>query len=126
MYQLIYQSACRTGLTLDVLREIAQESAKRNRERGITGVMLVQDRNVVQVLEGEEDAVRALYNKISKDNRHGACTVLLPRHCEARAFSDWHMGLSEVEPDDEDLFRLAVSTIKARQRERDKGLKLSA
>ena len=126
MYQLIYQSACRTGLTLDVLREIAQESAKRNRERGITGVMLVQDRNVVQVLEGEEDAVRALYHKISKDSRHGGCTVLLTRHCESRAFSDWHMGLCEVEPDDEDLFRLAVSTIKARQRERDKGLKRSA
>ena len=119
VYQLIYQSACRTGLTLDVLRKIARESSKRNRERGITGVMLVQGRSIVQVLEGEENPVRALYHKISQDVRHGGCTILLCRHCKERAFADWNMGICEVDPADADLFRLAVSSIKARRRQRD-------
>jgi hypothetical protein len=126
VYQLIYQSVCRTGLTLNVLREIARESSKRNRERGITGIMLVQGRNVVQVLEGEEDVVLALYDSISKDARHGGCEVLLTRHCSERAFEDWHMGLCEVDPDDADLFRLAVSSIKARRRQRDNEIRRSA
>lgn len=126
MYQLIYQSACRAGLTTDGLRRIARESVVRNRERGISGVMLVQDTTVLQVIEGEEDAVRSLYHAISQDTRHGGCTILLTRECETRSFPDWRMGFCEVEDGEDDLFRLALSALKARQRHKEKLQRRSA
>lgn len=119
MYQLIYQSACRTGTTIDVLRTIARQSAPRNRDRGVTGVMLVHGNKVVQILEGEERDVRALYHTISRDRRHGGCTILLTCEGGERVFPDWSMGVCEVEDTDTDMFRLAVATIKARQRQKE-------
>ena len=126
VYQLIYQSACRTGLTVDDLREIARESAEANRERGITGVLLVQGETILQVIEGEEPAVRALYHAISRDTRHGGCTVLLTRDSDERAFPDWQMGLCEVDENEADLFRLTLSALKARRGRKEKLQRLSA
>lgn len=119
VYQLIYQSACRPDTTTYHLRDIARESSQRNRERDITGVMLVQGTTVLQVLEGPEDAVIALYERIRCDTRHVGCTVLFERHCDVRAFSNWRMGVCEVEDEDSSLVRLAVASLKARQKRRE-------
>ena len=121
VYQLIYQSSCRTGTTLDVLRDIAKRSAATNAEAGITGVMLVHGKDIVQVLEGDKAAVRKLYHRISTDRRHGGCRVLLTCESDTRAFGDWKMGVCEVTDDDTDLFRLAVATIKARDSQKRRG-----
>lgn len=106
-------------MTIEVLREIAHESVARNRERDVTGVMLVQGGRILQVLEGPEDAVRDLYATITRDTRHGGCTVLLTRHCRSRTFPNWQMGVCAVDDEDSHLVRLAVASLKARQRQRD-------
>lgn len=54
----------------------------------MTGALLVADDVFVQVLEGEEDAVRSLYCRIELDPRHEAVTVLQTGLSE-RAFPSW-------------------------------------
>ena len=64
LYQLIYVSCMAQALSKEVLAEIARHSQKNNRARNISGVMLVHNDSVLQILEGEQDDVETLYEKI--------------------------------------------------------------
>ena len=43
------------------------EARSNNKKRGITGALLLSEDRFVQVLEGDEDAVRALFTHIERD-----------------------------------------------------------
>jgi hypothetical protein len=75
-----------------VLREIAQVSSYNNQERDITGLLPYHEGPIMQVLEGDELNVCALYGKIKRDPRHTGCMILSTRTAEQREFSDWFMG----------------------------------
>lgn len=47
--------------------------------------------HVVQVLEGPQRAVRALYEKIATDTRHNQCVVLSDELVHARTYDQWGM-----------------------------------
>ena len=127
VYQLIYQSTRGAELDTDALRDLTRTSYERNAAKDITGILLVQGDTILQILEGEEDAVNALMIRIQADTRHTNCDVLLTRHCDERSFEGWRMGLCEVSEDDARLFRLTLATVRARAQQRRKNaLKLSA
>ena len=127
VYQLIYQSTRGPDLEPEDLRTLANKSSDRNAANDITGVLLVQGDTILQILEGEEDAVNALMIRIQADTRHTNCDVLLTRHCDERSFEGWRMVLCEVSEDDARLFRLTLATVRARAQQRRKNaLKLSA
>lgn len=63
-----------------------------NREQDITGALLVTERYFVQTLEGAEDAVRALYDRIEKDSRHDEVTLLQAGTAGERVFGRWAMA----------------------------------
>lgn len=119
VFQLIYSSRRAAGTTAQTLHAIAQAAQRRNEERGITGIMLIEGDTILQVIEGTETAVRELYAAIAADARHEAPTILLTCQADERAFARWHMGVCEVESDDADLFRLALSTVRARKRQKE-------
>ena len=51
----------------------------------------------MQVLEGEEGAVRSLYEKIRDDPRHGGEITLQQGFVEERQFADWSMGFRDLD-----------------------------
>lgn len=114
LYQLIYTSYATEALTPSVLNEIADLSRRNNTEAGITGVMLYHDGSILQVLEGEKDAVETLYAKIEKDPRHIQTMVLIRRESDFREFQGWRMGFKHIEDDGDDspLFKLTHDTLK--------------
>ena len=71
---------------------ILEASRSKNVDRNITGALLVWQDYVVQTLEGEEGAVRGLYEKIATDRRHEAVTLLEAQPVESRAFARWSMA----------------------------------
>ena len=81
------------------LSSILDASRSKNTARDVTGALLVWQDYVVQTLEGEEAAVRALYEKISTDSRHEAVTLLEAEPVESRAFARWSMA--RVSDDDQ-------------------------
>lgn len=72
-----------------------------NKARGVCGALLCTGRSFVQVLEGEESVVRALFDHIEKDPRHDAVSLLESESVDATAFSRWAMAevAADGEPD---------------------------
>ena len=64
-------------------------------------MLLYKDGNFMQALEGEEGAVRALYERIRVDPRHGGVITLLEDHSEERQFPDWFMGFRDLKAPEE-------------------------
>lgn len=118
MYQLIYLSSARTGLTPDGLKDIVEKSRDRNRAADVTGVAFMLDRIVLQLLEGPEAAVRATYARIKQDSRHGAVSIMLSRHCETRSFPGQDMLFAAIDHDDEASAQLTLNLLRARHAER--------
>ena len=63
---------------------------------GITGMLLYNDGNFMQVLEGEEEGVRDLFGKITRDPRHRGIITLLQEHQRERQFPEWSMGFRDL------------------------------
>jgi hypothetical protein len=72
---------------------ILLQSQHNNTIMGITGVLFYADGNVLQVLEGEADAVERLFATIRKDPRHRNVIVLLRLPIAERQFPNWLMAL---------------------------------
>ena len=79
-----------------------------NKTQGISGALLVSDDWFVQVLEGEEAAVRTLFARIEKDPRHDRVAPLETTPIESRVFSRWAMA--RVSEDGESDIPLIAST----------------
>ncbi len=82
------------------LKELLDRSRANNFKTGITGMMLYLQGKFIQVLEGEERAVKTLFEKIKRDPRHTKVATLLEGTLTQRLFRHWTMGfknLSEVE-----------------------------
>ena len=96
LFQIVYTSRATKLLTPEELRQLLAESNQRNSKAGITGLLLYKDGNFMQVLEGEEDAVRNLFNHVSRDTRHRGVLVLLRAPIEKREFPDWSMAFRDL------------------------------
>jgi lipopolysaccharide biosynthesis regulator YciM len=96
MFYLVYVSDAAEEVSKDDLLTILAESRDKNAEAGITGMLLYKDGSYMQVLEGEEDAVRALYARIRRDPRHRGVVTLVEGQADHRSFADWSMGFQDL------------------------------
>ena len=93
LHQLIYQSQSLVPFEAPELRALLAQSRRHNGRCGITGVLLyTPDGRFLQVLEGEEHAVRDLYHHIAQDPRHACCRVLDEGPSAKRSFAHLSMG----------------------------------
>jgi len=88
LFQIVYMSTADPGLSEGDLTELLNDSARRNYRMGITGVLLHHDGMFMQVLEGQEADVIALYDKILRDPRHHNIIPLIQEYVEKRLFAD--------------------------------------
>ncbi|MGQ0574973.1 MAG: BLUF domain-containing protein [Pseudonocardia sp.] len=81
--------------------EIFSTARGFNKRSGISGALLLHEDTFVQVLEGDESAVRDLYAHIEKDWRHDNVTLLETGVVPERVFSRWAMArvAADGEPD---------------------------
>lgn len=111
VFRLIYRS--RSNIS-DVnkdreLGEILRVARTANAAKGITGALLLYDNWFAQVLEGEEQAVRKLFNVIKADPRHGNVGLTQEDHVPTRAFGRWAMA-NVGEHGSPDVPRIATPT----------------
>ncbi|HQU70674.1 MAG TPA: BLUF domain-containing protein [Calditrichia bacterium] len=103
MIQLVYVSSAKKLLSEEELLTLLEQSRANNEKSGVTGMLLYQDGNFMQVLEGEEAVVKEINAKISADPRHYQVITLLQRNIKKREFPEWSMGfrnLSDLNPED--------------------------
>ncbi len=97
MVFLVYISSATKLFDETELVELLQKARKNNVRNGITGMLLYSNGNFIQVIEGEEDKVQALHQKITTDSRHTNIFTLLTRPLTERMFSEWSMGFKNLD-----------------------------
>jgi Sensors of blue-light using FAD len=99
MFFLVYLSSAVTWFSSKELTDLLGTCRRRNAEADITGMLLYKDGNFMQVLEGEESAVRKLLARISADLRHRGLVVIDSGHTAQREFAQWGMGFVDLQGD---------------------------
>ncbi|OJU10320.1 MAG: blue light sensor protein [Caulobacterales bacterium 68-7] len=94
--RLVYYSRNRIARDPDALaveiRQILAASRTNNARVGVTGALMFNAGCFGQVLEGPQDAVEAVFERIQKDLRHGEVSLLDVRTVDAPTFPSWSMG----------------------------------
>ena len=104
IYYLIYLSSATQLYSSSDMTHILNSSRKNNAEKNITGILLYHEGNILQVLEGEEQAVTDLYRKIKRDTRHKNLIQMMQGTCTEHNFADWSMGFKSVTANDWDEY----------------------
>jgi hypothetical protein len=92
MNYIIYVSTSTRLYNNDELADLLSKSRINNAKANITGMLLYSMGTFFQVLEGEEEKLTALYEKIKKDERHRGLIKLKSGKLANRLFPDWSMG----------------------------------
>lgn len=94
---LVYVSIATSPLRDQDLANLLQQARQRNARHRITGMLLYKNRRFMQLLEGEEEDVKLIYDSICRDPRHANLELLWHRYIQFRDFPDWTMGFRNVD-----------------------------
>ncbi|MEM8867158.1 MAG: BLUF domain-containing protein [Verrucomicrobiota bacterium] len=92
LYQIIYISAAVHSFAEHDLEELLRKTQIKNKERGITGIILYVEGNIIQIIEGEKTVVKALFTKIESDPRHRHVILMAKQPISKRDFPMFSMG----------------------------------
>ena len=125
MYELLYSSVSPSGFSESELEGILQKARSKNEGLGITGMLVYHDREIMQILEGDEKVIRDLYTTISQDIRHRSVEILYQGTIEQRSFTQWTMAFKLLDQEsaqelvlgleEYDLKKTPISMIKESQ-----------
>lgn len=92
--RVVYRSRAIRSFTTTELHGLTQLAQARNQRESITGVLLHDDGQFYQWLEGPTDSVGRVMHSIVNDPRHTGLEVLDKRSDDTRRFGDWTMKLA--------------------------------
>jgi hypothetical protein len=110
LIQLTYASRTSGILGPFDIKDILASSTRNNQRIGVTGALCLSNGIFLQQLEGDRDAVNALYHRILKDPRHKDPAVLDFSEIVVRQFGTWSMGLISAVQENRQLFLKHSST----------------
>ena len=96
MYRLAYVSTAHGDITSKSLQDILESAIENNRSANVTGIMLYNGNNFLQLLEGPQESVEALMATICKDKRHRNVVVIMREKSVSREFENNPMLLQAV------------------------------
>ncbi|QDZ07374.1 BLUF domain-containing protein [Sphingomonas panacisoli] len=94
MRQVVYRSTTTTpsGRAADDIPGIVQDAIARNGIEGITGLLYCEDDSFLQVIEGHEESIEELLDRLEADRRHRGIRILSDRQIPWREFGGWTMA----------------------------------
>lgn len=96
LFSIVYASAAIQKFSETELVDLLKISRENNIRHDITGLLLYKDGNFIQAIEGPEEAVVQLYQKIQEDSRHHHIITLGRQPIPERQFPDWSMGFRNI------------------------------
>lgn len=72
------------------------QSRDNNERLGLTGALVYGDGQFMQVIEGDKQAVTALYARIAADPRHQGVFKMADKTITERTFHNWSMAFREL------------------------------
>lgn len=88
--QYIYISTA-GGITDEDIGSILASCQRNNAERNVTGLLLYNGRNFLQLLEGDVEDLSWVMRRIEADPRHNGVSIIDDIAIERRACPDWLM-----------------------------------
>lgn len=90
---MAYVSRSNIGGDLGKLIALQNECVASNRERDVSGVLYYDGEYFFQVLEGNYQTVKDLYDRICRDDRHDECRTLINMTVLERRFASHPMKI---------------------------------
>jgi len=92
MKRVKYMSKFAKSFTTKEIEDLAVQSAKHNKENDITGVLMASGDLFFQIIEGPDDKIDQLVERIVNDTRHKEVIILNNLSGDfSRLFPDWSM-----------------------------------
>lgn len=91
MHRIIYISTAAKGLTDADVDAISATAERDNPANQLSGFLLYNQRNFLQMLEGPRDRIGALLRRIISDERHDGVVMMVDEEIAARSCADWQM-----------------------------------
>jgi methanogenic corrinoid protein MtbC1 len=91
---IVYRSRAIRPLTPPALHQLTTAAQARNSREAITGLMLYDQGQFFQWLEGPPDSVGRVMGSIYNDSRHTDIEVINSQETQKRTFGDWSMKLA--------------------------------
>ncbi|MEO9804215.1 MAG: BLUF domain-containing protein [Reichenbachiella sp.] len=99
MFELVYQSNAIPDLTTENIERILEVAQNFNSKNNISGCLFYHDHKFLQLLEGDEEVVRNLFNKICQNKFHSKVELLTEGFKEERTFEKWKMAYVDLSSD---------------------------
>ncbi len=99
MIQVSYISSSTRPMSVEDLKSLLAECRAYNTEHGVTGMLLYYNSTFMQVLEGEEQEIESLIERIRKDERHTEVKLIDRKTIDKREYGDWSMGFKVLSGD---------------------------
>lgn len=93
---LIYRSRLKGDIDQASLQVIVRQAQTRNAQMQVSGILVFDGHQFLQVLEGPLHAVEALFGRISQDERHDFVVELMRDYAPRRHFGNVGMALFDL------------------------------
>ena len=105
---IIYRSHLSDDVPVKTLDNLATDANKINETFDVTGILLFDGTHFFQLLEGSDEAVRAIYARICADSRHHNLVELMYDYAPSRRFGNVGMELFDLRKYDKETVLQAV------------------
>ena len=99
---IVYYSFSQSEIRSSELKELLRKAREWNETHEIKGLLIYRYNkkfkrgNFLQIIEGPKKSISATWDRIAADNRHHTITVLEDGSFEDRNFSNWSMGMKNL------------------------------
>jgi hypothetical protein len=115
VHQIVYASAPVGSLEAVDIEAILEQARRNNQKRGVTGFLLFDGSQFLQLLEGEKRDVREAFEIIRRDPRHRDVQPMLSQDDARQCFSSWSMAYAIAAPGAIRKFGGSMSSAGARE-----------
>jgi hypothetical protein len=89
LVELGYLSEAISDMSFLGLMRLLESARAFNQKNGITGILLYDNQQFGQIIEGERAGIMKVWKRIQEDKRHHRVELLEIREITSRRFPDW-------------------------------------
>ena len=89
LVELSYLSEAVSDMSFLGLMRLLESARAFNQSNGITGILLYDNQQFGQIIEGERANIMKVWKRIQEDKRHHRIELLEIREISQRSFPDW-------------------------------------
>lgn len=100
MFELLYTSVAADKLASSACDSLLKHAQAFNKEHDITGMLVFDGYLFMQILEGDQSVIEALFEKIKRDPRHVDVICQYSGAISKPGFEGWSMAYERIESGD--------------------------